>query len=309
MLCRVIGEDIHLVTDLDPAVGPIRVDPGQLGQALMNLAVNARDAMPRGGALSVVTRPATVPAEAGRPADDARPGGEYVVLAVSDTGIGMSADVRARIFEPFFTTKGVGKGTGLGLAMIYGFVKQSGGYIEVQSAEGQGATFELYFPVAETRVEDPKTIAVPVARARGTETVLLVEDDPGVRLLTTRALERDGYRLLVGVDGHDALRVAAGHAGAIDLVVTDVVMPGLGGRELADALRQRHPGLRVLYVSGYTDDAVVRAGVLHEEIPFLSKPYDHRTLARKVREVLDRVAPDEHTTVTKHPPGTGCSGA
>jgi CheY-like chemotaxis protein len=256
----------------------------------MNLSVNARDAMPQGGTLTVTTSRVTVTEdEAARRGGDSR-AGEHVLLAVSDTGTGMTEDVRARIFEPFFTTKGVGKGTGLGLAMVYGFVKQSGGHIDVRSAVGRGTTFELYFPVATEHAETRGAEAGDGRESHGTETVLLVEDDPGVRLLSRRALEGQGYQLLVGVDGQDALRVAAAHPGPIDIVVTDVVMPGLGGRELADSLRERHPGIRVLYVSGYTDDAVVRHGLIHDQVAFLGKPYDHVTLAGKVRQVLDGAA-------------------
>jgi PAS domain S-box-containing protein len=287
MLRRVIGEDVRLTTAFDLSAGRIQVDPGQLSQALMNLSVNARDAMPRGGTLTLTTRRVRVSEEeAARVSDDLR-AGDYAVLSVSDTGTGMPPDVRARIFEPFFTTKGVGKGTGLGLAMVYGFVKQSGGHIDVRSTVGQGTSFDLYFPSAAEQMATHPAEVGDGHGSRGTETVLLVEDDPGVRMLSMRALKAQGYRLLVGVDGDDALRVSAEHAGAIDIVVTDVVMPGLSGRELADALRARHPGLRVLYVSGYTDDAVVRHGLMHDQIAFLPKPYDHVTLARKVREVLD----------------------
>ena len=287
ILRRVIGEDVELVAALEPSIMRIQVDPGQLSQALMNLSVNARDAMPRGGTLTLRTHRVTLTdADATRLSTDAR-AGSYVVLSVSDTGVGMTPDVRERIFEPFFTTKGVGKGTGLGLAMVYGFIKQSGGHIDVRSSAGEGTTFDLYFPLVLEPESAHAADARPGQTVRGTETVLLVEDDPGVRALSTRALGAQGYRLLVGVDGQDALRLAAEHAGPIDIVVTDVVMPGLSGRELADTLQQRYPGIRVLYVSGYTDDAIVRAGVMHDQIAFLSKPYDHVALARKVREVLD----------------------
>jgi CheY-like chemotaxis protein len=262
------------------------VDPGQLSQVLMNLSVNARDAMPQGGALVLTTRNVELNEEYCRLHPDANPG-PHVALAVSDTGSGMPPEVRARIFEPFFTTKGPGKGTGLGLAMVYGIVRQSGGHIEVTSEVGRGTRFELFFPVAEERRSGRQSRPLGDGKARGTETILLVEDDAAVRALSLRALRSVGYNVLVGVDGADALRVAEGYAGAIDVVVTDVVMPGLSGRELADALRQRTPGLRVLYVSGYTDDAVVHHGVLHEEVEFLAKPYTPVSLAAKVREVLD----------------------
>lgn len=251
----------------------------------MNLTVNARDAMPKGGKLTIETR--NVELDDDHPAIrlDCRPG-SYVLLTMSDTGCGMTPEVKGRIFEPFFTTKGAGKGTGLGLAMVFGAVKQSGGAIDVYSEPGYGTTFKILLPAA----------AEPVAAAEkresrgadgGTETILLVEDEDCVRALAALVLQHKGYRVLAATDGRDALRVIDLNRVPIDLLMTDVVMPGMGGRELADVLRPRFPHIKVLFSSGYTDDAVVRHGVLNEEASFLQKPYTPLSLASKVREVLD----------------------
>jgi CheY-like chemotaxis protein len=274
MLRRLIGEDVILTTTLALDLGRVRVDPGQLEQVLMNLAVNARDAMPRGGKLTITTR------------NVARPGGEAVQLSVTDTGSGMDAGTRARLFEPFFTTKEPGKGTGLGLAVVHGIVTQSGGQIEVDSEPDRGTTFRIELP----RVEgDPIVGSIaPVDLPGGTETLLLVEDEPAVRALDRRVLSTCGYTVLEAKDGRDALRVAEEHAGKIDVLVSDVVMPHLGGRQLAEKLMTARPGIKVLFVSGYTDDAVLRHGV-GAEFAFLAKPFSPARLARKVREVLERV--------------------
>jgi len=285
MLRRVISEDVNLETALAADLRRVKVDPGQLDQVLMNLAVNARDAMPGGGALTITTENVVLDEAYCGIHTDAQPG-PSVVLAVSDTGTGMTPEVRARIFEPFFTTKGVGRGTGLGLATVQGIVRQSGGHIVVTSEEGKGTTFRLCFPAAEGAVAERPTAAADV-RERGRETILLVEDDPAVRTLCLKILEAQGYRVVVGNDGRDALRAAETHAGFIDLVVTDVVMPGLNGREVAETLRARQPQIRVLFTSGYTDDAIVHRGVLYDEVAFLAKPFTPAELTRKVREVLD----------------------
>ncbi len=285
MLRRLIGEDVQFTTALDPHLGPAKVDPGQLDQVLMNLTVNARDAMPRGGRLTVETANVTL----GEDDVAAHPGcraGPHVMLAVTDTGCGMPPDVMARVFEPFFTTKEVGKGTGLGLAMVFGIVQQSGGFIRVSSEPGHGTTFRIYLPaVGEAYTAYADATAAPVGR--GTETILLVEDDGGVRGLASISLRSHGYHVLTAVDGEDALKVAHEYDGAVDLVLSDVVMPKLSGPELVRALKARLPRLKVLYMSGYTDDAVVRHGLLEANVSFIQKPYTPLQLARKVRQVLD----------------------
>jgi CheY-like chemotaxis protein len=285
MLRRVIGEDVDLVTVLGSDTGAVKADVGQLEQVLMNLAVNARDAMATGGKLTIETANVEHDPEYARE-QDAAPVSRFVMLAVSDTGVGMDEATKARIFEPFFTTKGPGKGTGLGLATVYGIVKQSGGFIWVYSEPGLGTTFKIYLP----RVDAAATAtAAPPASAdspRGTETVLLVEDADAVRAVTHQALARQGYTVLDAPNGAEALRIAADHPGPIHLLLTDVVMPGLSGRQLSDQLARLRPDTKVLFTSGYTDDAVVRHGVLESGIAYLQKPFTVDGLARKVREVL-----------------------
>jgi PAS domain S-box-containing protein len=272
LLRRVIGEDVQLVTELQPRVWPVKADPGQVEQVVMNLAVNARDAMPTGGRLTVRTRNAD----------------GCVVLEATDTGCGMTPEVKAQVFEPFFTTKGPGQGTGLGLATVHAIAEQSGGRIEVESEPGQGATFRFYLPRAA------EAATVPPARSRnaavlphGTETVLLAEDEPAVRSLAARVLRGCGYVVLEAEDGAEAKQLVDRYGEPVHLLVTDVVMPGTGGRELAERLTARHPNLRVIYSSGYTDDQVVRHGVEQDRVHFLPKPYTPVALAAKVREVLD----------------------
>jgi two-component system cell cycle sensor histidine kinase/response regulator CckA len=284
LLARLLGEDVRLSTALATGLGAVKVDPGQLEQIIMNLAVNARDAMPRGGRLSIETGNVEMDEAYVRGHPVAQPG-NYVMLAVSDTGIGMDAVTQARIFEPFFTTKEVGKGTGLGLATVYGIVKQSGGFIWVYSEPGHGTSFKIYLP----RVDEPVAPAAEVTPrpVGGSETVLVVEDVAAVRAVTRQMLERHGYTVLEAPDGETALRLALMHQGDIDLLVTDVVMPDVGGRELADQLVARRPQLKVLYMSGYTDDAIVRHGNLQDGIAYLQKPFTPDALARKVRAVLD----------------------
>jgi two-component system cell cycle sensor histidine kinase/response regulator CckA len=285
MLTRVIGEDIALTTVLEPQIWPIKADRGQLGQLLMNLAVNSRDAMPKGGKLTIETSNVSFDRSHAEARPDVRPG-RYVMLAVSDTGSGMAPDVKARIFEPFFTTKGIGKGTGLGMAVVHGIVKQSDGYIDVYSEPGHGATFRLYFPVADRSASSHDSSHDAVRG--GTETILLVEDEAGVRNLALTVLQSYGYKTLAAGNGTEALRTAEVQGDDIHLMVTDIVMPGVGGGDLAKALRPRFPRMKVLFLSGYTDDAVVRHGILHEEVNFLQKPFSPLALARKVREVLDQ---------------------
>ncbi len=287
MLRRVIGEDVDLVTALDPDVGSVKADVGQLEQVLMNLAVNARDAMPAGGKLTIETANVEHDPDSARERE-AAPVRRFVMLAVSDTGIGMDEATKARIFEPFFTTKEAGKGTGLGLATVYGIVQQSGGFIWVYSEPGHGTTFKIYLPQVEASAQGRAASAAPGDLPRGTETVLLVEDAAAVRAVTRQVLERQGYTVLEAANGAAALQTAAGHPGPIHLLLTDVVMPVLSGRQLADQLAKVRPDAKVLYASGYTDDAVVRHGVLEGGISYLQKPFTADSLARKVREVLDR---------------------
>jgi PAS domain S-box-containing protein len=286
MLQRLIGEDIRLVTSLAPQTGRVKVDPGQLGQVLMNLAVNSRDAMPTGGRLTIETRDVVLE-ESQVGGRDMAPG-EYVIIAVSDTGTGMPPEVKARVFEPFFTTKGPGKGTGLGLATAYGIIKQSGGHMDAYSEVGVGTTFKIYLPAVPESEKPKASPALPATIRGGSERVLLVEDQPDVRQLALVALQSHGYRVLEATDGEDALRRVETDRPALDLIVTDVVMPGLSGREVAERLARTYPGIKVLYTSGYTDDAVVRHGILQADVAFLRKPYTPLSLARKVREVLDQ---------------------
>ena len=285
ILRRVIGEDIELTTTLAPDLGAVRADVGQLEQVLMNLAVNARDTMSTGGRLTVET--ANVEHDPAFARDhEATAVRQFAMLAVTDTGCGMDEATKARIFEPFFTTKEPGKGTGLGLATVYGIVKQAGGFIWVYSELGQGTSFKIYLPQVDATAE--RTTAAPAGRAPvGTETVLLVEDAAAVRAVTKQVLERQGYTVLEAPDGEAALQLAERHRGAIHLLLTDVVMPRLSGRELAERLARVRPEVKVLYASGYTDDSVVRHGILESGTAYLQKPFSPESLARKVRDVLD----------------------
>lgn len=289
MLRRVIGEDVKLTTTMASGLWPVKADPGQIEQILLNLAVNARDAMPTGGKLTIETSNIELDEiyVASHPGARA---GSHVLLAVSDTGCGMSAAVQAKIFEPFFTTKGPGKGTGLGLATVYGIVKQSGGHVDVYSKVGVGTSFKIYLPRTEPAGERAKSDSALRALPRGTETVLVVEDDELVRTLARHILQLAGFVVLEAADGDEALKVATGHTGRIHILVTDVVTPGLSGGAAAELLAEQHPGLRVLFMSGYTDDAVVRHGVLHDKVNFLQKPFTPAALAWKVREMLDQTS-------------------
>ncbi len=289
LLRRLIGEDISLSTTLDSQVAAVRADPSQLNQILMNLALNARDAMPTGGTLSIETGNVEIDHTFTAMHLSVEPG-PYVMLRITDSGTGMTPEILSHIFEPFYTTKGVGKGTGLGLSMVFGIVQQSGGGIHVHSEPEQGSTFRIYLP-AVALPKHAVTEDIGERTAGGAETILLVEDDHGVRTLALRALQGMGYDVLTANDGVDALQVASSSDKRIALLVTDVVMPNLSGPALVEQLRARLPHIAVLYVSGYTDDAVLRHGLLQAEVDFLQKPFTASALARKVRSVLD-----EHTS-------------
>jgi PAS domain S-box-containing protein len=288
MLRRIIGEDIDLETRLAPDLGSIKADPGQLEQVLMNLAVNARDAMPEGGKLTLETAPVDLTdAYAAKHAGVAP--GSYIMVAVCDTGCGMDADTKARMFEPFFTTKEQGKGTGLGLATVHGIVNQSGGFVWVYSELNQGTTFKVYLPrVSAVSPARPTPTSSVAQSPRGDETILFVEDEDALRRIGREILVRQGYTILAAASGTEALAIAAAHRDPIDMIATDVVMPGMSGTELVGTLRAGHPEAAVLYMSGYTDDAVVRHGIVEPGMAFLQKPFSAGTLARKVRDVLDR---------------------
>ena len=287
MLERLISVNIRFTTDLFPEIGSVRVDPGQLEQVLINLVVNARDAMPAGGDLSIETREIFLDEEHTRNKPKLRPG-SYVRVSVRDTGKGMDKATLDRLFEPFFTTKPVGKGTGLGLAMAYGILEASGGHIEVRSKPDEGPTFRLYFPVCENLARVPDSPSKILNNNNGTETILVVEDEDGVRSLTAQSLRARGYRVLHAPNGAEAMRVSANHPGAIDLMLSDVVMPGMSGSDLRARMLEEHPSMRVIFMSGYTNDAVVLNGVVEQECDFLQKPFSLSILSEKVREVLDR---------------------
>ncbi|MDQ3818479.1 MAG: ATP-binding protein [Acidobacteriota bacterium] len=286
MLRRLIGEDIDLLTVLDHMLGSVKADPGQLEQVIINLAVNARDAMPKGGKLTIETANVYLGGKYASEHVAVRPG-HYVMLAISDNGCGMDEQVKARIFEPFFTTKELGKGTGLGLSTIYGIVKQSEGNIWVYSEPGMGTTFKVYLPRVDEAGQEAQRAPVEANLPRGSETILLVEDEETVRELIRQVLVMQGYRVLQAANGKEAIELCGKVDRTIDLVITDVVMPQMGGRELIENLEPRLTETRVLYMSGYTDDAIVHHGVLDESMCFLEKPFTTDVLIKKVREVLD----------------------
>jgi signal transduction histidine kinase/ActR/RegA family two-component response regulator len=286
ILRRLIGEDIQLETSSAPDVGLIKADRSQIEQVILNLAVNARDAMPQGGRLTIETANVDLDASYARSPVVLAPG-KYVMLAVTDNGCGMDAETQTHIFEPFFTTKEKGKGTGLGLATVYGIVKQSGGYVWVYSEPGRGTSFKIYLPMVENVEESGRDNRGDAqSSGRGTETILLVEDEKGVRELAREYLELSGYTVIEAEDGHTALELAAMHSGTIHLLMTDVVMPGISGRELADRVKRIRPKIQVLYMSGYTDQAVVHHGILDMDAVLLQKPFTMATLSSKLRELL-----------------------
>ena len=286
MLRRLIGEDIELVTLLGADLDSVKADPGQIEQIIVNLAVNARDAMPQGGRLIIETTNIELDDEFSRKHVGIKPG-PYVMLAVNDNGVGMDVDTQLHLFEPFFTTKEIGKGTGLGLSTVYGIVKQSGGSILVYSEPGEGTMFKIYLPrVAEKPEALEATSKGRTEKLSGTETVLVVEDEGPVRRLVQTILERNGYSVLEANNGEEALRLMARHEGPIHLLLTDVVLPKMSGPQLAQSMTTLHPGIRVLYMSGYADKASVQQGLLNSSTAFLQKPFTPDALAGKVREVL-----------------------
>jgi CheY-like chemotaxis protein len=286
MLKRLIGEDINLITLLSPDIARIQADPGQLSQVLVNLIVNARDAMPEGGTITIETRNVILDDQYARQHIAVKPG-PYVMLSVSDTGVGMDAETQRQIFEPFFTTKDVGVGTGLGLSTVYGIVKQSNGNIWVYSEVSKGTAFKIYLPQIEQGVDLVEDISPPAGFSSGTETILVVEDEDMVRSLSREVLESCGYTVLEAKNGIEALEVCESKDKKIDLLITDIVMPQMGGRELAEKLAESHPHIRVLFTSGYTDDAIVRHGLINDDSKFIQKPFTLDALARAVREMLD----------------------
>jgi CheY-like chemotaxis protein len=285
MLQRLIGEDVTLETRLDCSLGQTMADPDQIHQVIMNLAVNARDAMPEGGRLVIETSNVELDSGDGAAAHpEARPG-RYVVMTLTDTGHGMDEAVRRQIFDPFFTTKEVGKGTGLGLSTVYGIVRQSDGWIDVSSEVGIGTTFKVYLPRIDAG-SVPEEKAPVTAAEGGNETVLVVEDQDSVRLFTTATLNQHGYRVLESPNGDEAIALAAGYPERLDLLLTDVVLPGMNGKELSERLKTVRPDLKVLFISGYTADVISEHGVLERGLAFLHKPFSPEELAAKVREVL-----------------------
>lgn len=287
MLKRLIEENIDLITKLEPEIKQIEADPVQIEQVIMNLAVNSRDAMPQGGKLTIETGNVYLDEEYCRVHSGVQPG-DYVLLAVSDNGCGMDEEVRRQVFDPFFTTKEVGKGTGLGLATVYGIVKQSGGYIWVYSEPEQGTVFKIYLP--QIKEDQDRSTGVPKAEeaAGGKEAILLVEDDESLRGLAVKVLRKYGYAVIEAANGIEALEaVVASNRPEIDLLITDVIMPEMGGKELSGKLLERYPGIKVLYISGYTDNAIVHHGVLDEGVSFLPKPFSPISLSQKVRDTLD----------------------
>ncbi|MFL5245246.1 MAG: response regulator [Gemmataceae bacterium] len=286
MLQRLIGEDVNLTADLSPELDRVKGDAGQIEQVIVNLAINSRDAMPLGGKLTIKTSNIELGSDYAMLHPHVKPGC-YVMLAVSDAGTGMSDEIKARLFEPFFTTKGPGKGTGLGLATVYGIVTQSGGHIEVHTEVGRGTSFNVYLPSVDGIVDEDPSSDDPETAPHGTETIMLVEDEDEVRWITKLALECLGYTVLEAAHGAEAICMTECYPEPIHLLITDVVMPDMGGAEVAEKVAAIRPEIRALFLSGYTDDAVVRHGILESEVAFLQKPFSRTDLARKVREVLD----------------------
>ncbi len=291
LLKRLLQEDIEHVLKLDPNLPSIKADPSQLEQVLLNLALNARDAMPMGGRLEIETRQFRRDARR-HPRYGSLPPGQYVALTVRDSGVGMSEELKGRIFDPFFTTKSMGKGTGMGLSTVYGIVQQSGGHISVETAPGKGSAFEVLFPALnEAPAKEEEAAPLQTTRERRRETILVAEDETSVRVFLRQLLAAQGYTVLEASNGNEALMAAEAFPGEIHLLLTDVVMPGMGGRELAEKLSRLRPAMRMLFISGYTDDAILQHGVLDGETAFMNKPFPPASLLEKVRELLNVTSP------------------
>jgi two-component system cell cycle sensor histidine kinase/response regulator CckA len=286
MLRRLIGEDIELTTKKHSDLGAVKADPTQMEQVILNLAVNSRDAMPGGGKLIIETRNVTFSSDL-QLERVTMLAGEYVLLSVTDNGAGMDEKTRVNIFEPFYTTKEKGKGTGLGLSTVYGIIKQTGGYIWVYSEPRKGTTFKIYLPRVADKIEDTVIRKSQPETLKGKETILLVEDDDGVREVSEMILTQFGYSVLTASDGETALRIIKDNGSKIKLMITDLVMPGMSGKELTDKLTESGNGLKVLYLSGYSDEAILDHGILNEGVDFLPKPFGTQELLQKVREILD----------------------
>jgi two-component system, cell cycle sensor histidine kinase and response regulator CckA len=288
MLDRLIEKNVQLQISPEAGLWPVKADSSQIEQLIVNLAVNARDAMPQGGRLLIETKNAEIGASHPRVGEAVQPG-FYVMLKVNDNGVGMGPETLAHMFEPFFTTKDPGKGTGLGLAIVYGVVKQLGGWIHVESAPGAGSTFEIFLPRAEEANSQPAEESPVIATApRGSETILLAEDEVGIRELAIEFLQRRGYKVLAAMDGNEALRIAAAHESPIHLLITDIVMPNMGGSELAKRLMQARPDMKVMFMSGYPDHPALPGERLGGQVTVLQKPFSLDTLGLKIRELLDR---------------------
>jgi CheY-like chemotaxis protein len=289
MLRRLIGEDVELFTQLEPELARIKADPSQIEQVILNLAVNARDAMPQGGKLTIRTANVSFDQRTSHRNRNLEPG-DYVMLEVRDTGVGMTDKVRAHLFEPFFTTKGPGKGTGLGLATCYGIARQSGGDIRVYSEPSQGTSFKVYLPRVD-ELPTPRTVsAEPAAVPTGRENLLLVEDEVAVRELLAQILRECGYKVLEASNGREGLRLAEGGA-PIDLIISDIIMPQMSGQHMVERIQSKYPRVRVLFTSGYADDALTTPSSLHPGFAFIEKPFSLKHLAQKVREILDQPLP------------------
>ena len=285
MLRRLLGEDVEISTLPDTDLRPIKADPGQVEQVIMNISINARDAMPTGGKLIFETKNVEFDQDSDEKHPDVKPG-KFTMLSISDTGIGMDKNTRSHIFEPFFTTKGRDKGTGLGLATVYGIIRQNDGFITVKSEVQNGSSFKIYLPSVDSKDDSSEAESSREIDLSGTEKILLVEDDPGVRNVTKSTLQKYGYTVVTASNGEEAIRTYNKHNGKFDLLLTDVIMPLMSGRELAEALHKKNNNLKILYFSGYTDDSIVRHGIISEGMEFIQKPYTHAELAKKVKTVL-----------------------